>query len=78
MPYVPVSGSLKMLSVGVLKVNRTKSKAMPQSNAKAHFADAQRNFSVWKSFVSLIYAAAAEIKKMPIFIQSGDFPITPL
>ena len=39
MPYVPVSGSLKMPISGVRKVNRMNSKAIAESTAHASFGD---------------------------------------
>ena len=78
MPYFPVSGSLNMLSSGVLKVNTANMRATAQSAPNESFGFLQTTVPLLNWRVSYIYAIAAQIKKMAIFIQSGDRPITPL
>ena len=63
---------------GVLNVNTANSTPIAQSVANASFGDLQITFSELKSLVSQIYTVAAEMKKIAIFIQSGDLPIAPL
>ena len=67
-----------MPRVGVKKVKMTKSAAMTHSVINAARGERQRTFSPLNSRVSKIYAAAAQIKKIAIFSQSGDFPTAPL
>ena len=67
-----------MPRVGVTKVKITKSAAMTHSVINAAFGEWQRTFWLLKSRVSKIYATAAQIKKIAIFSQSGDFPTAPL
>ena len=60
------------------KVKRTKSRAMIQRIRSAILGCLQVEFILLSCFVSQIYAIAAEMKKIEMFIQSGDFPMTPL
>ena len=77
-PYVPVIGSLKILSVGGVNVKIKKRRAIIISPAKAYFGDLQLTLSDAKRRVSYIYDTVAQIKKIVIFSQSGDLPIVPL
>ena len=77
-PYVPVKGSLNIPSLGVQNVKMMKDKAMVQSIQIGTRAELQRTFSSFSALVSYTYTAAALMKKMAIFTQSGEFPITPL
>ena len=63
---------------GVLNVNTAKSRAITQSRKNAPFGCLHAAVLLLSLRVSKTYAIAAQIKKMAIFNQSGDLPITPL
>lgn len=60
------------------KVKMTKRAAMTYSVMNAALGARQRTLLLLNSRVSMIYATAAEIKKIAILSQSGDFAIAPL
>ena len=79
MPYVRLSGSRKMPSLGVLKVKKKKAK---QRRTKIKI-DGVFKLEILAEFLlnnspSNTKQAPAEIKKIKILSQSGDLPIAPL
>ena len=78
MPYVPVSGSLKIPISGVLKVKTINKTPIMQSVTSEDLGFLHTVFSLLSCRVSYIYDMAAEMKNIAIFIQSGEVPMTPL
>lgn len=74
---MPVNGSLKIPIFGVMKVNSINISAIIQIAAKERYGFLHMKVLL-NSFVSYIYDAAAEIKKIAMLSQSGDLPTAPL
>ena len=67
---MPISGGIKVKTMNKMAI-------MP-SIASANVGFEQKAFCRLNNRISWIYAIAAEMKKIAILIQSGDFPMTPL
>ena len=76
--YAVIKGSLNNGIFGGTKVKIKNKMPIKQIKVNADSEYLQRNFCSLKSLYSKLKRTAAETKNIEMFIQSGDFPKTPL